>query len=56
MCDLKTVLGEVACDNPVHVIWKYIAVVGSGSPCVHFHGNRTNKCFRHLMINTQDRP
>ena len=29
---------------------KYITIVGSGSNCVHFYGNRTNKCFRHMII------
>ena len=33
---------EVACDNLVRY-GKNITIVGSGSNCVHFYGNRINK-------------
>ena len=28
---------------------KYHHILGSGSNCVHFYGNRTNRCFRHVI-------
>ena len=31
-------------------IQKNVTIVGSGSNCVRFYGNRTNKYFRHYAV------
>ena len=31
---------------------KNITTVGGGSDCVHFYGDRTIKCFRHMIKKT----
>ena len=40
---------EVAYNNPVRY-GKVFTTIRSGSNCVHFYGNRTTKCFWHMIM------